>query len=372
MTLKGKQNHYNVKFLKGYGFSVSLKNSKLVLKNGLNPFSETQEKEEWFITNLPYEKLVLSGKGYISTEALSLLNQNNRNLVLVDTYGKPVSFLNGMMESLTATKYRMAQYDTFRDPQKCRYLARQTIKAKIESQINFLKSTENESVKDGIAKLELYLKEIENSIEIQKIEAPSSHVYFNNYAKLIPSKYGFTSRNNSSIRITKRNASDVINGLLNYGYAVLAGEISKFVNGFGLDAYCGFYHHSHTGFQPLVYDLMEPFRWLVENAVYKLANSQSDGQTIRFKDYTFTKDGSVVLDNDLIRRFLELLERTFQKERKFEFKHGAKTEDGLKSVQEITIAKISVQRLVEYCIVKSGEDIQKFRLIQDRYKIKKN
>lgn len=91
---------------------------------------------------------MLSGKGYNSTEALSLLNQNYRNLILVDTYGKPVSFLNGMMESLTATKYRMAQYDTFRDPQKCRYLQRQIVKAKLESQINLLKSTVSELVED--------------------------------------------------------------------------------------------------------------------------------------------------------------------------------------------------------------------------------
>ena len=207
MTLNRKQNHYNVKFLKGYGHSVSLKDNKVILKNGKSPFSDNIEQEEWFITNLPYEKIVLSGKGYISTEALSLLNQNYRNLMLVDTYGKPVSFLNGMMESLTATKYRMAQYDTFRDPQKCQYLVSWIIKSKIESQINFLKSTENKIVKDGITKLESYLKQIKNkSIESQRIEAPSSHIYFRNYAKLIPQKYGFTSRNNSSIRITKRNA----------------------------------------------------------------------------------------------------------------------------------------------------------------------
>jgi len=80
MTLIGKQNHYNVKFLKGYGHSVSLKDNKIILKNGLNLFSDKQDQEEWFITNLPYEKIVLSGKGYISTEALSLLNQNNRTL----------------------------------------------------------------------------------------------------------------------------------------------------------------------------------------------------------------------------------------------------------------------------------------------------
>ena len=32
MTLRGQKNHYNVKFLKGYGFSVKVKDSKIVLK----------------------------------------------------------------------------------------------------------------------------------------------------------------------------------------------------------------------------------------------------------------------------------------------------------------------------------------------------
>lgn len=33
MTLKGKQNHYNIKFLKGYGHSISVKDSKIILKD---------------------------------------------------------------------------------------------------------------------------------------------------------------------------------------------------------------------------------------------------------------------------------------------------------------------------------------------------
>ena len=67
MTLKGKQNHYNVKFLKGYGFSISVKDSKIILKNTADPFKEP-EVEEWFVNNMPYEKIVMSGKGYVSTE----------------------------------------------------------------------------------------------------------------------------------------------------------------------------------------------------------------------------------------------------------------------------------------------------------------
>jgi len=54
------RNHYNVKFLKGYGFSISVKDSKIILKNCYNPF-EKPEVEEWFAKNMPYEKIVLSG-----------------------------------------------------------------------------------------------------------------------------------------------------------------------------------------------------------------------------------------------------------------------------------------------------------------------
>lgn len=61
MTQKGKINHYNVKFLKGYGHSISVKNSKIILKSNHDPFSEP-EQEEWFVKNMPYEKIILLGK----------------------------------------------------------------------------------------------------------------------------------------------------------------------------------------------------------------------------------------------------------------------------------------------------------------------
>jgi len=343
VTQKGKTNHYNVKLLKGYGFSIKVKDNKLVFKDTHDPFNEP-EVEEHYITNLPYEKIVLSGKGYISTEALGLLCENNRNVILCDTYGKPISYMNPVMESSTATKYRMGQYDTFRNPEKTKYLTKQILKAKIESQIRFLESTRNLDVLEGIQ----VLRDSVNDIH----EAKLARRYFIEYTKLIPEKYGFTSRNQSLIRNSKNNASDVINALLNYGYCVLAGEISKYINGIGLDAYFGFYHKEHTGFQPLVYDLIEPFRWLVDYSVWKIAISNSIAP--RKRQYAYTKQGKVVMSYELIKNFLELLERTFQKKRRYESRFGgAKTRDGLRSCQEITIAKIAVQNLADYCTGKT-------------------
>jgi len=350
LTLKGKQNHYNVKFLSGYGLSVSLKDNKIVLKNGTYPYSDSQEQEEWFITKLPYEKIVISGKGYLSTKALALLNENNRNVIITNSQGKPLSLVCGLMDSMTATRYRMGQYDTFRDPEKCKYLTRWILRQKIESQIRFLESLSKDDSKPIIDRLRSCLNQVESSLEPYKIESSAGQVYFKYYATLFDPSHKFESRNNSSLRITKRNASDPINALLNYGFAVLAGEIYKFINGIGLDAYFGFNHHSHTGFQPLVYDIIEPFRWLVEKAVYHVANTDDWRHKLLFKDYAWTKDGQVVLSDRIKKNFLERLEREFQKERECDFKHGRMKENGMSMCQEITIAKIAVQNLAQYCI----------------------
>ena len=184
-------------------------------------------------------------------------------------------------------------------------------------------------------------------------ESSASKIYFKEFAKVIPQKYDFNSRNQSFTRTSKNNATDVINALMNYGYAVLAGEICKFVCGIGLDPYFGFMHKTHTGFMPLVYDLIEPFRWMADYSVFRIANNKEKRNRIKLKDYTHTTDGKVVMDCVLIKTFLELLERIFQKERLYNFRHGIKRKDGLSMCQEITIVKIIVQDLADYCCQKS-------------------
>ncbi|GFN42015.1 MAG: hypothetical protein YK1312THETA_2170005, partial [Marine Group I thaumarchaeote] len=61
MTLKDHKNHYNIKLLRGYGASINIKENKIILKNGSHDITGKQEKEEWFVTKIPYEKIVISG-----------------------------------------------------------------------------------------------------------------------------------------------------------------------------------------------------------------------------------------------------------------------------------------------------------------------
>ena len=149
---------------------------------------------------MPYEKIVLSGKGYVSTGALVMLSENNRNVILVDTQGNPQCMMSGVKSSLTATQYRIGQYDTFRIPDKREYLSRQTVKAKITSQIQFLKSTENPVVIPNIEKLEKHLNNLEANI--LHSEAVTSRIYFGAFSKLIYKRFEFSARN-SPITVKK-------------------------------------------------------------------------------------------------------------------------------------------------------------------------
>jgi CRISPR-associated protein Cas1 len=137
LTLKGKRNHYNVKLLRGYGCSISLKNNKVCLKGGRDIFTGQQEIEDWFVTQIPYERIVIAGKGYVSTDAIQLLTDYNINVILLDAFGNFVCNMSRVMVSDTATKYRTGQYDTFRNPEKVLQLQKQSLHAKQLFKISF-------------------------------------------------------------------------------------------------------------------------------------------------------------------------------------------------------------------------------------------
>jgi CRISPR-associated protein Cas1 len=349
MTVRGQKNHFNVKFLKGYGCAVNLKDNQVTLKNGLSPFSDSREVETFYVTKIPYRKIILSGKGYVSTEAVKLLTEKNIQLLITDTYGNPLSFMSHIMNSETSTRYRMGQYDTFRDESKKIQLQKKVSIDKIDAQVRLLRRIDADP--QTIRKLSKYRSSIESKTttrELLTLESRVGHIYFNEYTRHFHADYEFVSRHGMGLRMTNQNAGDIVNSLLNYGFTVLAGEITKFVNSLGLDAYFGFYHKSHTSFQALVYDLIEPFRPLVEYAVFKFCQ-RNQARYPKKREYAHTKDGIVIMETALITRFLEKLERVFQEERPFKIKAGVKRSDGTSMCQEITIAKTYVQELADFC-----------------------
>lgn len=89
-----RKNHYGVKLLKGNGCSIRLRDNKVILRRGRDVFTGKAETQEWFVTEIPYERIVISGKGQLSTEAIKLLTDHNINIILTNKYGNLITAMH--------------------------------------------------------------------------------------------------------------------------------------------------------------------------------------------------------------------------------------------------------------------------------------
>jgi CRISPR-associated protein Cas1 len=355
-------------FLTGYGLSVSVKNTRLVFKQGIDPFTDKQKVIELPASACDFDKVVIQGKGFVSTEALQRLAEANINVVMLDKRGRLFSYFHqiGGHEPLI----RQKQYDCFRDEEKLNYLRKWIVSEKIQSQIQLFRDLSlepkryynsynkkwqinnnqhssmnysikvhpeaKEQIKRVIPSMEKHLAILPNSKglrQIMKIESDVAKLYYPTFAQAFKPELGFYSRN-SRRNFRPADASDVINGLLNYGFGILYAEVTKQLNALGLDCYVGFYHKNHVSQLALVYDMIEPFRHLVDRSVFEIQDS------IRKKDYIFSRDGIVVLSNELKKNYVDLLTSILDRKRDYKARTGIRREDGYQRMEEITIMKM--------------------------------
>ena len=216
------------------------------------------------------------------------------NVIFLDKRGKLFSYFHqvGGHESLL----RQKQYDTFRNKAKLDYLRKWIMDKRITSQIQLFKDlviepkrfynsynqkwqvsdnqhsnrnyslSINEEVKEEIKKVillmekeHLRLKSADGLREIMQGEDNIGKKYHPTFSKCFNEELRFNTRN-SQRRHTANDASDVINGLLNYGFGILYGEVTKAFNTIGFDCSVGFYHQPHASNLVLVYDIIEIFR----------------------------------------------------------------------------------------------------------------
>lgn len=131
--------------------------------------------------------------------------------------------------------------------------------------------------------------------------------YWNQFEKFIPEKYDYESRVDQSRRAT--GAGDMVNTMLNYGYALLEAECLRTINAVGLDPHVGFLHEMNTGKNSLAYDLQEPFRFLVDFAVISLIESEKMDN----KDFIRTENYSLRLRPSGAKKLTEEVNLWFNK-----------------------------------------------------------
>ena len=217
--------------------------------------------------------IIVANAAQITTDAIQLAMEYNIDIVFVDQYGDPYGRI--WYPKLGSTTYIRRKLLEIYNRDEGFEAVKVWIGRKINNQISFLKQLvkKRQQSQGGI------LKTIDKMIEQRKkftliagkiedkrfnllgTEGNISRLYFEAISKLLPRKYKFFGR-------SYRPARDQFNAILNYGYGILYSKVEKALIIAGLDPYIGILHTDNYNKKSLVFDMIEPFRNLVERPIF--------------------------------------------------------------------------------------------------------
>jgi CRISPR-associated protein Cas1 len=212
---------------------------------------------------------------------------------------------------------RAAQLEASKNAIMTLNVARALIEAKIARTIQvleWLKDRYDISKDVALAKREaMNLRRARTVGAVRSVEGRVALKYWDAFGKALPEHLDFQGRMTSS---HQNNATDPVNAALNYGYGFLEGECRRAINAVGLEPSVGFLHDfsNYQTKQSLVYDLEEPFRWLVDLSVIQVFESK----TLDLHDFYFTGDDyRYRFEHEAKVRFIETLRDRFNSGMKY-------------------------------------------------------
>lgn len=280
--------------VEGFGKSIHKKDNRILIK-----------KEDEIISDDPVtdiESIILFAKGSITFDALNLLAQHNKKIVSISANGQINYIVNNLEDQSNITLLRKQLQVS--QSEKSIEISKEIIKSKITNQRSTIttlnRRIENKNIKNSQKLLKNNIKQLEkeniNKQNILGIEGQSSVIYWNSIKEILPSEYNFKERN-------KRPAHDIVNAMLNYGYAILASQITLSIVKSGLNPYIGILHSDLNNRTSLTFDVIEEFRQqIVDKSIFTLINNK------QIKPYDFTEDEKISLDK---RRLI--IEKIFNK-----------------------------------------------------------
>jgi CRISPR-associated protein Cas1 len=216
--------------------------------------------------------------GSITLDAIKWLMRHDIPVFILDYDGTLLS--STMPREPVNGPLKIAQIDAYRDRAKRFYIAKKLVEAKAERSLDVMKWLAARY--GGLTRIQAdfsnELERIEQCVDLPRlrsIEGRIADIYWRYLQRVLPAKFGFASRMHETHQM---NASDPVNVLLNYGYAILETQCRKALNSVGLEPTVGFLHEARQTKYPLVYDLQEPYRWLIDTAVISCLESDQFGK----------------------------------------------------------------------------------------------
>lgn len=277
--------------LGGFGVEILTSNPKphaelkITVGRKTNP---TPERYLFLPRRIEYDSIILeNATGQISLAALRWLSQHNIPIYFLDFDGSTISCI--LPSNPIKADLRVSQIQASNDTEKKFQVAHAIIKAKISRSLqvlDFLAERYDIQREVQLAKREVArLERVETVPQVRTVEGRTALRYWEAFAKVVPEPFGFEGRLTTS---HNNNASDPANAALNYGYGFLKILCRTAINSVGLEPAVGFLHETASAqtAESLVYDLEEPFRWLVDLCVIDAFESG----VLSHQDFAFTRD----------------------------------------------------------------------------------
>ncbi|MCH9657473.1 CRISPR-associated endonuclease Cas1 [archaeon] len=345
----------NPLLITGFGTSINVDKRKLIITNRLK-----DTRMEFYPHKINHDGIIIDGHtGNITFEAMRWISKHNINLTLLNWNGQLLA--NVMPEQPKSGKLRVKQYQKYLDSTERFEIALKIVQTKVEHSLNlleelsrFYESVDFVKIRKLVEKEDLFLLGIMKNSENQDIsksikqlmtyEGRIAGIYLENltviFNQLSP-EFHFTGRKNKT-NSRNYNASDEINALLNYGYAILESEIRKAINAIGLDYSIGFLHEINQSRTPLVYDIQELFRWLIDVSVIQLLEEKG----IKKSDFIITENYHTRLGENVAKLLIEKINSNFNS--RHNYKNG-------KNYSYQIILQDNLQQLANFILEKKEE-----------------
>lgn len=237
---------------------------------------------------IEYDSIVLeNATGNISFAALRWLSAHNIPIYFLDFDGSTISSI--LPPIPVKADLRVAQIEASNNNTQKATIARALVEGKIRHSLfvlEWLRTRYDIEKELQLAKGEAEkLSAASTVFQIRTVEGRVALRYWEAIAKAMPEELGFEGRMTSS---HNNNASDCCNAALNYGYGFIKILCRTAINSIGLEPAVGFLHETSSAqtAESLVYDLMEPFRFLADICVIQAFESGKLGPS----DFAFTRN----------------------------------------------------------------------------------
>jgi CRISPR-associated protein Cas1 len=295
-------------YLSGFGVSLNVDGARLIVKDGFLEPDSGQTTYEFEPRRMPYDSVVIDGQtGKISLAAIKWLMRHDVPLFILDYNGTLLS--STLPREPVNGPLKIAQIDTFRDEERRFDIAKRLVEAKAQRSLDVMKWLDARyggfsSVEANLVSESERLEQCRNLPRLTSIEGRIADIYWRYLQEVLPAKFGFASRMHETHQM---NASDPVNALLNYGYAILESQCRKALNSVGLEPTVGFLHEARQTKYPLVYDLQEPYRWLIDTTVISCLESDRFGK----KDFHRMDNYVLRLGQEAAKKLIDALRTKF-------------------------------------------------------------